>query len=99
MKFTPPGGHVDVRVRRRSSEVVVEVEDTGVGIPAADIPHLFDRFFRSSRALKDAVQGTGLGLYIAKTIVEAHGGSIEVVSSDGHGSTFRATFPAARSLS
>mgnify|MGYP003334322063 CR=1 FL=1 len=95
MKFTPPGGHVDVRVRRRSSEVVVEVEDTGVGIPAADIPHLFDRFFRSSRALKDAVQGTGLGLYIAKTIVEAHGGSIEAIARQpGPGTRVRFVLPA-----
>ncbi len=96
VKFTPPGGHVEVRVTRVADEVNVEVKDDGVGIPAADIPHLFDRFFRSSRALTDAVQGTGLGLYIAKTIVEAHGGTIEVVSSEGRGSTFRATFPVAR---
>ena len=94
VKFTPPGGHVAIRVERKGDSVEVEVEDDGVGVPEADLQHLFDRFFRSSRSLKDAVQGTGLGLYIAKTIVEAHHGSIRVTSTEGHGSTFRVVVPA-----
>ena len=72
---------------------VVEVEDTGVGIPDAEQSHLFERFFRSSTATAQAIPGTGLGLVIVKAIVEAHGGRIRVRSESAVGTSFRVELP------
>jgi signal transduction histidine kinase len=74
---------------------VVTVTDTGIGIPAAEQEHLFERFFRAESATRLAIPGTGLGLTISKAIVEAHGGSISVVSREGRGTTFSVAFPLA----
>jgi signal transduction histidine kinase len=93
IKFTPSGGRVDVRVRGEQGTAVVEVRDTGMGIPADEQQHLFERFFRTSRATEQAIPGTGLGLAISKAIVQAHGGQIAVTSNDGEGSTFRVALP------
>ena len=93
IKFTPAGGSVEVRVRPEGANVVLEVADTGIGIPADEIDRLFERFFRSSIATERAVQGTGLGLTIAKAIVEAHRGRISVESVEGEGSVFRVELP------
>jgi two-component system, OmpR family, phosphate regulon sensor histidine kinase PhoR len=72
---------------------VLEVADTGVGIPAADRDRIFDRFFRSAIATQQVIPGTGLGLTIAKNIVAAHHGTITVDSDEGRGSTFRILLP------
>jgi signal transduction histidine kinase len=72
---------------------VIEIRDSGIGIPAAEQQFLFQRFFRTSTATEQAIQGTGLGLAISKAIVEAHGGEIEVESEEGAGTTFRVTLP------
>ena len=93
VKFTPAGGRVRIRVARAPGHALVEVADTGLGIPAGEQPRLFERFFRSSTALANAVQGTGLGLTIAKAIVDAHGGSISCESEEGVGTTFRVELP------
>ena len=93
LKFTPEGGSVDVRTSSDGDHVTVEVSDTGIGIPIADQPRLFERFFRSSAATDQAIPGTGLGLAIVKAIVEAHGGRITVMSAEGHGTTFRLELP------
>ena len=93
VKFTPAGGSVTVGASGDGEEVVIDVVDTGPGIPADEVPRLFDRFFRASTAAD--VPGTGLGLAIAKVIVEAHGGSIGVESELGVGSTFRFVLPLA----
>jgi PAS domain S-box-containing protein len=93
IKFTPEGGRVDVRVRTLEQRAVLEVRDSGMGIPAAEQEFLFQRFFRSSTATEQAIQGTGLGLAISKAIVEAHDGSITVTSEEGEGTTFRVTLP------
>jgi PAS domain S-box-containing protein len=93
IKFTPPGGRVDVRVRGERGSAVIEVRDTGMGIPAAEQEHLFERFFRASKATEQAIPGTGLGLAISKAIVHAHGGRITVASEEGKGSTFRVALP------
>jgi PAS domain S-box-containing protein len=93
IKFTPSGGRVDVRVRGEHGSAVVEIRDTGMGIPAAEQQHLFERFFRTSKATEQAIPGTGLGLAISKAIVEAHGGQIAVASEEGAGSTFRVALP------
>jgi PAS domain S-box-containing protein len=93
LKFTPSGGRVDVRVRGEQGTAVVEVRDTGMGIPVGEQQHLFERFFRTSKATEQAIPGTGLGLAISKAIVEAHGGEISVTSEDGAGSTFRVALP------
>jgi len=95
LKFTPEGGGVDVRVASVVGGVVLEVSDTGIGIPPEDRDKLFSRFFRTRAAVQRAVQGTGLGLSIVKAIVDAHGGRVAVESVVGTGSMFRVTLPAA----
>jgi signal transduction histidine kinase len=93
LKFTPAGGRVTVRVFADSGRAVVEVEDNGIGIPAAEQDRLFQRFFRSSTATEQAIPGTGLGLVISRAIAEAHGGTIDVRSEDGAGACFRVELP------
>ena len=93
LKFTEPGGRVEVRVRREGATAVVEVADDGIGIPHDLQEHLFERFFRTPEAAKQAIQGTGLGLAISRAIVTAHGGEITVRSGAGEGTTFRVTLP------
>ncbi|NLT43573.1 MAG: PAS domain S-box protein [Anaerolineae bacterium] len=93
LKFTPAGGHVSVRSWARSTELVIEVSDDGIGIPEEERERVFERFYRAGNAAHEAAGGTGLGLYIARGIVEAHGGAIEVESAVGEGSTFRVRLP------
>jgi PAS domain S-box-containing protein len=93
IKFTPEGGRVDVRVRALKQRAVLEVRDSGMGIPAGEQEFLFQRFFRTSTATEQAIQGTGLGLAISKAIVEAHSGSISVTSEEGEGTTFQVSLP------
>jgi len=92
IKFTGAGGRVTVGATRRDNDIVVWVKDTGTGIPADDMPHIFDRFWTASRLER---QGTGLGLSICKGIVEAHGGHIWAESTPGMGTTVSFTIPAA----
>ena len=89
VKFTSPGGSVRLTARRQGSDGVIEVADTGIGIPGAEQADLFGRFFRASNAVADAIPGTGLGLAISQLIAEAHGTTIDVESAPGIGSTFR----------
>jgi signal transduction histidine kinase len=91
LKFTPDAGHIQISVALAGNSVLFEVSDSGLGIPQEDQPHVFERFYRvdSSREHK----GTGLGLSIAKHIIEAHGGTITLTSSEGHGSNFAFTIP------
>jgi signal transduction histidine kinase len=93
VKFTPRGGRVDLSARAGDGSVRVEVADTGVGIPAAEQPYLFDRFFRSPSTVKNAVPGAGIGLAISKAIVDAHGGAISVESTEGSGTTVVVDLP------
>src|SRR4051794_31433420 len=93
IKFTPAGGTVTIRVLRDGDDVVVEVEDTGIGIPQAEQDRVFQRFFRSTTATAQAIPGTGLGLVITKAIAEAHGGSSSVESEPGRGTCFRVRLP------
>jgi signal transduction histidine kinase len=93
LKFTPEGGRVEVSTKVNGDLVLVEVTDNGIGIPVADQPRLFERFFRSSVAEEQAIPGTGLGLAIVKAIVEAHKGEIRVESTEGRGTTFRVDLP------
>lgn len=95
LKFTPEGGTVEVSTKLTGNRVSIEVSDTGIGIPVADQPRLFERFFRSSVAEDQAIPGTGLGLAIVKAIVEAHGGEIMLDSKEGRGTTFRVDLPLA----
>jgi PAS domain S-box-containing protein len=95
VKFTPDGGQVGVALTCENDTAVLEVVDTGIGVPAHEQQRLFDRFFRSSLAQESAIPGSGLGLSIAHNIVERHGGTFEVVSEAGEGSTFRVRLPTA----
>lgn len=94
IKYTPSGGQVTLSFAREGDWVRVSVADTGIGIPAKDLPHIFDRFYRVDRARSREKGGTGLGLAICKWIAEAHGGRIEVQSQVGKGSTFTVWLPA-----
>ena len=94
VKFTPDGGRVALSAERRDGEILVSVADTGPGIPAKDRIVIFEEF-RQAPAGAHADEGTGLGLTLAKKIVELHGGRIWVESEVGHGSTFRFTLPIA----
>jgi signal transduction histidine kinase len=94
LKFTPPGGRVEVRLSSTDAgSTVVEVADTGIGIPKAEQDKTFERFYRASAATKNAIAGTGLGLAIVKLTAEAHGGTVSVESNEGEGSTFRVVLP------
>jgi signal transduction histidine kinase len=95
LKFTPPGGRVDVTVRDVGESVRVEVHDTGLGMADDDSERAFDRFFRAPTT-RDHAPGVGLGLTIVKTIVEGHGGTIGVKSREGVGTTFAIELPLAR---
>jgi PAS domain S-box-containing protein len=94
LKFTPPGGEVDVTLAREGDGVVLTVRDTGIGIAEDEQGRLFERFFRTSEATARAVAGAGLGLTVCKAIVEAHEGQIDLTSSAGAGTTVRVFLPA-----
>ncbi len=89
IKYTNPGGVVTISLIDSNSNIIVRIKDTGIGIPENHLPYIFDTFYRGKRDMK----GSGLGLSIAKTIVEAHGGRILVESTPGRGSTFSFTLP------
>ena len=93
-KFTPPGGHIRVRVSKTDALVQVEVSDNGQGIPADFIPHIFDRFKQADRDKGAPHSGLGLGLTLVRQMVQAHGGTVIAESAgEGHGSTFTVTLP------
>jgi two-component system heavy metal sensor histidine kinase CusS len=92
---TPPGGGVVVCAVRHESEVWVEVRDTGAGIAPEHIPHLFDRFYRADPSRSSKLGGVGLGLSIVKTIMDLHGGSVNIESELGHGTCARLVFQSA----
>src|SRR5690606_15386849 len=92
IKFTPEGGTIEVRVDSGSEGVCFSVADTGPGIPAEDLPRIFRPFWQAEGR---SLEGAGLGLMIARGIVEAHGGVIRVDSREGKGSTFSFTLPVA----
>ncbi len=94
LKFTPTGGRITVGATPTESQVKVSVADTGVGIPAEDLPRIFERFYKVDRAREKG--GTGLGLAIARHVVEAHGGRIWAESVEGKGATFYFTVPKAK---
>jgi two-component system sensor histidine kinase/response regulator len=93
IKYTPGGGRVKVTGLCDAETVTIEVTDTGLGIPEEDLPHIFDAFYRVRHSEQENVEGSGLGLSIVKTIVEQHGGKVDVQSDPGHGSTFRVVLP------
>lgn len=93
IKYNRPGGDVRVTVRRRDTYAVLEVADTGIGIPAAALPRVFERFYRVDRGRARDEGGTGLGLAIVKHAAQIHGGWVEAESEHGRGSTFRITLP------
>ncbi len=95
IKFTPRGGLVSCHAQREGRDAVVRISDTGRGIPPEELEAVFQKFFRSPGVQVDAIPGTGLGLAISKTIVEAHGGSIDVSSTVGVGTTFEVRVPLA----
>ena len=93
VRFTPQGGEVRVAMGEDDVGVRLQVSDTGVGIAAADLPHIFRHFYRADQSRARSSGGTGLGLAIVKSLVEAHGGRVSVDSAVGSGSTFTVTFP------
>jgi two-component system, OmpR family, sensor histidine kinase BaeS len=93
IRYTDTGGHVLVRVREQGGEAVLTVQDTGVGMTAADLLRVFDRFWRADPARQRATGGTGLGLTIAERIVRDHDGHIDVASEPGLGTTFTVRLP------
>ncbi len=93
IKYTPRGGEVETSLTRAGKKAIIRISDTGIGIPAEDLPHIFDRFYRVDKARSRATGGTGLGLSIVKQIVQLHGGSITAVSTEGKGTTFEIELP------
>ncbi|HZY40803.1 MAG TPA: ATP-binding protein [Anaerolineae bacterium] len=92
-RHTPAGGAIAVTLRRDQAQAVIDVADSGAGIPADDLPRVFERFYRADKSRSRESGGSGLGLAIAKSIVQAHGGSISASSELGQGTTIHLTLP------
>jgi len=95
VKYTPAGGRVRITLAQEAHRVTLVVSDSGIGIAPGDLPHIFDRFYRAdiARTRTGERAGAGLGLAICRWIAEAHGGTIEVQSRPGRGTTFTVTLP------
>jgi signal transduction histidine kinase len=99
VKFTPPGGRVDIRSRRSGNDVAISIHDSGPGVALDDQSRIFERFFRADRSRRRGVtagtaRGAGLGLPIARWIAETHGGALVLERSTSEGSTFLVSLPA-----
>jgi PAS domain S-box-containing protein len=94
VKYTPPAGRIAIRMRRDARGIQWEIEDSGIGIPQAARPRIFQKFFRAANASAIAPEGTGLGLYLARLVIERFGGRLEYESDEGKGAIFRFTLPA-----
>jgi signal transduction histidine kinase len=95
IKYTAAGGSVQLSVTRQNGHAILDVGDSGIGIPAGDLPHIFERFFRVDKARSRDLGGAGLGLAIVKSICTAHGGQVKVESIEGQGSHFKVELPLA----
>ncbi|MBC8076660.1 MAG: GAF domain-containing sensor histidine kinase, partial [Chloroflexales bacterium] len=93
VKYSPQGGVVRVHISQQGEEAVVAVSDDGVGIPAAALPHLFERFYRAANSDQHQISGIGIGLYVVQEIVTLHGGTVDVASQEDVGSTFTVRLP------
>ncbi|KKS62052.1 MAG: Sensor protein resE [Candidatus Collierbacteria bacterium GW2011_GWF1_42_50] len=93
VRYTKKGGVISVKVYLSKNFIMTEIKDNGIGIPKREQKRVFDKFFRASNALKIETDGTGLGLFLSKTIVESSGGKMGFRSSEGKGSTFWFTLP------
>jgi signal transduction histidine kinase len=93
LKFTPPGGQVTITTGTADGDAVLRVTDTGQGIPAEDLPRIFDRFFRGQQAAQ--ISGSGIGLAVAAELVKAHGGRLAAASEVGHGTQLTLSLPSA----
>jgi len=93
IKYTPAGGHVLVSVSRQDGQARVDVRDTGIGVQPEVLPHIFERFYRGDPARSSGREGAGLGLSLAKWVVDRHSGRIDVQSEPGRGSTFTIWLP------
>ncbi|MCF3651405.1 sensor histidine kinase [Synoicihabitans lomoniglobus] len=96
LKYTPPGSTITIAARRRTEEVEIRVKDTGPGIPQADLPHIFERFYRVEKGRSREKGGTGLGLSIVKHIIQLHGGRVRAESQLNEGMTFVLTIPSSK---
>jgi two-component system sensor histidine kinase VicK len=94
LKYTQAGGTITVSLKKEEKEIKVSVKDTGVGIPNDQRIRVFNKFFRGANVMRMETEGSGLGLFIAKNIIEAHGGRIWFKSEEGKGTTFCFTLPA-----
>ena len=92
-EYSPEGASIEVTARVAGADVEIAVTDNGPGIPESQLEHIFERFTRGDAGLTQRVGGTGLGLAISKSLVELHGGTLEVDSTPGEGSTFRFRLP------
>ena len=93
MKYTPREGRINIAVRRAGNRLRWEVTDTGIGIPKSDLGRLFEKFYRAENAQAVETEGTGLGLYLVRLILEQFGGKVWCTSEEGVGSTFAFTLP------
>src|SRR6185312_16088995 len=93
IKFTPPDGRIDVSAARADNMVTITISDTGIGIPAEQLPHIFDRFYQVDGSATRRHQGLGLGLALVRELTARHGGDVTATSDSGHGTTFVLRFP------
>lgn len=95
IKYTPPQGEVAVTMKALAAQTLVEISDTGIGVPEAERDRIFDEFFRASNAKRLEPKGTGLGLSLARQVIELHGGTVSLSTAEGRGTTFRILVPRA----